>query len=259
MGTVTTLMPIWHVLRGGDYDLSGTVSFGGDSSGIANVTITITGDASTSTTTAADGTWSFDASAGTGLPNGSYTVTPTKTGHTFSPTSTAVTIATGAEVANFTGVAWLILDYFTVEDAAPIASPRTPDQTGGVTTYVQTDGAQATAGGVMTFTAQTTPVWGDQGFNGAGQTSDSGVALSVKLNVSTWEECGIGWWTTTTVTDPDNLVHAFQLNTTDGRIDNVNATPVITGLSTGTEYALSIIYRGVGGHHVVDGKLVWVS
>jgi len=154
---------------------------------------------------------------------------------------------------------WLLYDEFTTADAAPITSPRTCEPGPGTLTLVQTDGSQALSGGKYVFTAQTTPDWGDQGFYGSVQTWDFGLALSVKLNVSTWEECGVGWWAVESVTDPDNLYAAFQLNTTDGRLDNKNATPIMTGLSTGTDYALLLIARGVGYHHVVDGKLVWVS
>jgi fibronectin type 3 domain-containing protein len=79
------------------YSISGTVS-GAVTSG---VTMTLTGAASKTTTTGTGGTYSF-----TGLANGSYTVTPSLTGYTFSPASTAVTIS-GANVTgiNFTSTA----------------------------------------------------------------------------------------------------------------------------------------------------------
>jgi hypothetical protein len=62
----------------GIYTLSGTIT-DAESSGLGGVTITLTGDASDSTTTAADGTYSFT------LPDGSYTVTPTLEEFAFSP------------------------------------------------------------------------------------------------------------------------------------------------------------------------------
>jgi len=67
------------------YTISGTVS-GAVQSG---VTMTLTGTSSASTATASDGTYSF-----TGLSAGSYTITPVKTGYTFSPTSLTVSITT---------------------------------------------------------------------------------------------------------------------------------------------------------------------
>lgn len=79
------------------YSISGTVS-GAVTSG---VTITLSGAASKTTTTATGGTYTF-----TGLANGSYTVTPSKSGYTFSPTSTAVTISSGNKTGiNFTSTA----------------------------------------------------------------------------------------------------------------------------------------------------------
>ena len=76
------------------YTISGTIS-GAVQSG---VTVTLTGTSSASTTTASDGTYSF-----TGLSAGSYTITPGKTGYTFSPTSLSPTItASNITRENFT-------------------------------------------------------------------------------------------------------------------------------------------------------------
>ena len=79
------------------YSISGTVS-GAVSSG---VTMTLSGAASATTTTATDGTYTFS-----GLANGTYTVTPSKSGYTFSPTSTSVTINGANQTGkNFTATA----------------------------------------------------------------------------------------------------------------------------------------------------------
>jgi hypothetical protein len=72
------------------YSISGEVS-GATKEG---VTINLTGAENKSTTTDADGKYTF-----TGLLSGSYTVTPVKTGFTFTPSSRAVTVS----VANITG------------------------------------------------------------------------------------------------------------------------------------------------------------
>ncbi len=76
---------------GPTYSISGTVS-GAVTSG---VTMNLTGAATASTTTGTGGTYAFS-----GLGNGSYTVTPSLSGYTFSPTSTPVTISG----ANVTGI-----------------------------------------------------------------------------------------------------------------------------------------------------------
>jgi len=70
------------------YAISGTVS--GDIQ--SGVTITLSGDNSGSTTTDSDGDYSF-----AGLVNGSYTVTPSLSDYTFSPTSEIVTVSDSAE------------------------------------------------------------------------------------------------------------------------------------------------------------------
>jgi len=67
----------------GLYSISGTIS--GDVK--EGVTVSLSGDASKSTTTAADGSYSF-----ANLANGNYTVTPSLNGYTFNPTSIPVTI-----------------------------------------------------------------------------------------------------------------------------------------------------------------------
>ena len=72
------------------YSISGAVS----GATLAGVTINLTGAATTSTTTDAGGNFSI-----TGLANGAYTVTPVKTGYTFTPSSSAVTMSD----ANVTG------------------------------------------------------------------------------------------------------------------------------------------------------------
>lgn len=70
---------------GATYSISGTVTHSGNP--LQNATITLTGAASTHTMTDVNGKYSF-----TGLPNGSYTVTPSGFGYTYAPASQLVTI-----------------------------------------------------------------------------------------------------------------------------------------------------------------------
>ena len=74
------------------FSISGTVTTG--SSGLSGVTMTLTGTSSASTTTDSSGIYQF-----TVLAAGPYTITPSKTGCTFSPSSRSVSIST----ANITG------------------------------------------------------------------------------------------------------------------------------------------------------------
>src|SRR6266481_6654616 len=80
------------------FGLSGTIS---PVAGGNGATITLSGAASATTTTNSSGNFTF-----TGLSNGTYALTPSHTGYTFSPTSQSATV-NGANVTglNFTATA----------------------------------------------------------------------------------------------------------------------------------------------------------
>jgi inhibitor of cysteine peptidase len=67
------------------YTISGKVTISG--AGLSSVTMTLSGGISKTTTTNTDGAYSF-----TELGNGTYTVTPAKSGYGFSPSSQSVTV-----------------------------------------------------------------------------------------------------------------------------------------------------------------------
>jgi hypothetical protein len=78
--------------------ISGTVTASGGGA-LAGVTLALTGTSTGSTTTGAQGTYSF-----TGLTaNGSYTVTPSLAGYTFAPVSRSFANIAGAQTADFVG------------------------------------------------------------------------------------------------------------------------------------------------------------
>ncbi len=112
------------------YTISGVVS-GATTTG---VTINLTGASTATTTTATDGSYSF-----TGLANGSYTVTPSKSLFTFNPTSLAVSVS-GANVtgrnftaiSNPTGITYSISG--TVSGASGVTINLSGDNTGSVVT-----------------------------------------------------------------------------------------------------------------------------
>jgi len=70
------------------YSAAGSISIGTGT--LSGVTLTLTGTASATLTSGSDGTFSF-----TGLANGTYNITPSKSGYTFSPASVTVTITNG--------------------------------------------------------------------------------------------------------------------------------------------------------------------
>lgn len=80
---------------GGAADSVPTYSISGTVTGATGVTITLTGQATGTTTTDGSGNYSFS-----GLMNGNYTVTPSLSGYTFTPTSRAVAV----NVANESGI-----------------------------------------------------------------------------------------------------------------------------------------------------------
>jgi uncharacterized GH25 family protein len=87
--------------QGGSFDhwvISGAIMHRG--SGLQNVTMTLSGDASMTTSTRADGTYSF-----TDLSNGTYIITPSKNGYKFWPKSRSITI-NNSDVSdqNFRGI-----------------------------------------------------------------------------------------------------------------------------------------------------------
>jgi len=62
------------------YSISGTVTLDGGTAAVTDVTLTLSGDASTTTSPSGDGTYSF-----TGLEEGTYNVTPSLAGYVFAP------------------------------------------------------------------------------------------------------------------------------------------------------------------------------
>jgi inhibitor of cysteine peptidase len=80
------------------YSLSGSMTSG--STGLPGVTMTLSGAGAATATTDASGNYTFS-----GLANGIYTITPSKTGYTFTPASSLQTVS-GANISgvNFTAV-----------------------------------------------------------------------------------------------------------------------------------------------------------
>jgi len=92
------------------YTISGTVS----GAIVSGVTMTLTGAANATTTTDGNGNYSF-----TGLANGSYAVTPSLSGYTFTPAKASVTVSGGnVPGTNFAATA-MINHVATVIDAGP--------------------------------------------------------------------------------------------------------------------------------------------
>jgi parallel beta-helix repeat protein len=136
--TASAVLPI-------TYSISGTITPAANGSG---ATVTLNGATSATTTANSAGNYSF-----TGLANGAYTVTPSKSGFTFTPASSPVTVS-GANIAgvNFTATA---------------VSPTTYSISGTITPAANGSGATVTLNGASSATTTA---------NNAGNYSFTGLA-----------------------------------------------------------------------------------
>ncbi len=81
------------------YTIGGQVTLGG--TGLAGVTMALTGTQTGSTTTNSGGSYSFASLAA----GGNYTITPSKSGYSFSPTSATRSSLSANQTVNFTATA----------------------------------------------------------------------------------------------------------------------------------------------------------
>src|SRR6185437_7438999 len=96
------------------FSISGAISPAASGNG---ATLSLSGTATASATADASGNFTF-----TGLANGSYTVTPSKTGFTFTPASAPITV-NGANVTGVNFTANAIVSTFSVSGTiSPAAS-----------------------------------------------------------------------------------------------------------------------------------------
>ena len=109
--------------------ISGTIS---PSAGGSGVIVTLSGTASATATTDANGNYTF-----AGLPNGSYTVTPSGSGYTYSPVSQAVTLnGTNQTGVNFAAQA--------ISSTWSISGSISPASSGGGATVTLSGSASGT-------------------------------------------------------------------------------------------------------------------
>lgn len=134
-GNVT--VPVFTATATGpSYSISGTVSTAGG--GLSGVTLNLSGNGiAESITDGATGTYSF-----TGLPNGVYTITPSRLNYSFSPASLSATV-NNANVTgiNFTGTALLISSTISGTITGRVISGVTLTLSGGATTTTTSSGA----------------------------------------------------------------------------------------------------------------------
>jgi hypothetical protein len=137
----------------------------------------LSGVSSGTAITDASGNYAF-----TGLDNGSYTITPSKTGFTFSPTSSSKTVS-GANITGVNFIATAVAPAFSQDELAGtwdamvfsmgIASgwkhwAVTIDNSGGITftSYLDSTGSTTLPAGAVIWTISTTGVVSESGASG---------------------------------------------------------------------------------------------
>ena len=139
-----------HTLKTAGFNIAGTIS---PSTGGNGATVTLSGAASTTTTSDSLGSYTI-----AGLPNGTYLVVPSHAGYTFTPSSQSATV----NGANITGV------NFT-DSPAPVGPTITTQPANQTVTAGQTATFTVTAAGTAPLTYQ----WQKNAVNIAGATSSS--------------------------------------------------------------------------------------
>jgi hypothetical protein len=164
------------------FSLSGTVSPAASGSG---VTITLSGTANATTTTDSSGNYSF-----ANLANGAYTVTPGKTGFTFSPTSQSVTInganstgnnftATSTSIWSISGTISPATSGVTVALSGTATASTTTDASGNYSFSNLANGSYAVTPSKTGFTFN--PTSQSVTINGANSTGNNFTATSTSI------------------------------------------------------------------------------
>jgi regulation of enolase protein 1 (concanavalin A-like superfamily) len=158
------------------YNLSGRVATSAGA-GISGVSITLSGSAAGTASTDADGAWSINT-----LPaGGNYTVTPSRSGYTFSPTSRTYNNLQANQVADFTGTA-----------SGSLPSPWATQDIGAVGLA----GSATHSSGTFTVTGAGADIWGTadafryvyQGFTGD---LDIRARVTSVPNTNVWAKAGV--------------------------------------------------------------------
>jgi hypothetical protein len=234
------------------YSISGNVSVTG-----AGVTVQLSGGTSLSTVTDASGNYSFS-----GVQNGTYTVTPSSSGKTFSPTSRSVTV-NGANVTgiNFAGTVTTYSISGTVSLSASALSGVTVTLSGasGASTTTDTSGAYVFSG-LANGTYVVTPSRAGYTFNPVNVTvvvngSNRGSINFAATAIVTSHQVTLAWDAPTTYADGNPLTetvfYRIHYGTTSqnytSSVDAQSATQfTVTGLPSGTYYFAVTAYLAGG-------------
>jgi len=163
------------------YSISGSVSPAAMGSG---ATVALSGAATATTTADASGNYTFS-----GLLNGAYTVTPSKTGFTFTPVNQAATISS----ASLTGVNFSVVTYSVAGSiSGPGGSGATVTATGAMSASATADASgNYTVAGLANGAYRVTPSNPTFAFTPAGQSVTVASANVTGMNFSSTATYGV--------------------------------------------------------------------
>lgn len=167
-------------------------------------------------------------------------------------------------LANVAPLVFLYKDNLTGTDDNPMTSPHAADVLGTMT-LVQADGTMAIASQEWTWTAQSTPVFGDQrAVEDVVRAHAGGRTIYFTINFSNkgGNGVGFGWSDKPNPTSPSSdLLAGLQVGSSNYVYDNKVLTDLTAGIiATATDYRVYVIRRASGGMFlVIGGNLEWVG
>lgn len=165
-------------------------------------------------------------------------------------------------------ISHLLYDLFTTDDTAPLNTPRACEPGPGTLTALETDGSFAISGGKMIFTAQTTPVFGDQNLLDTlprSRIDSPAFVFTLNLDVLSAGKQGVIGWSTANAATREHCFYPLA-NGTVINIYSANSRAVGT-YTAGVDYKMAVVLRPTagafyivqGGTQYPDPTLIWVD
>lgn len=159
--------------------------------------------------------------------------------------SAAYSAATG-EV----GLAALLYDAFTTDDAAPITTPRTAEPGPGTGTVTDTGNYLSISGSRLLF-GNTTSAWVDPRIVYDSFARAAGRVLFFKITTST--ACVSGWYTGTAGGSSNSRLALYLSNATTLHLYNGSQIELGLTLTTSQEYQIALVLQAAGGFGLIKG------
>jgi hypothetical protein len=152
---------------------------------------------------------------------------------------------TAATQFSFTSSAFTLADEFTTNRAAGAVNGTDAEPTGGARTVADVESKITIASNALTFAAQATAAWGEEGIYYPSTARAAGKVLLGKINVTTPANHVWGWSTAANVALASlNHVNNFYISTDS--VLNVGTSITVGTYATGTVYSYAIVLRASG-------------